>query len=171
MSRVFDAMDSDNGVLIGTPDCLIGILAPMDFLRYLYQVASPFVMVSEIELALRALIRLSLTDSELALVASRCLAGVHNSEQKAPETLEDMTFENYRSIISCGETWPRFERLFGGLGVVGPTIERCLDHAVPGVAGVYNRYAYNKETAATWKLWGEHVSGLLADRSKVAVAA
>ena len=25
-----------------------------------------------------------------------------------------MTFENYRSLISYGETWPRFEHLFGG---------------------------------------------------------
>ncbi|MFZ0928026.1 MAG: hypothetical protein WAN11_05475, partial [Syntrophobacteraceae bacterium] len=40
MSRVFDAMDRDDGVLIGTPERLVGILTPMDFLRYLYQVAS-----------------------------------------------------------------------------------------------------------------------------------
>jgi len=36
MSRVFDAMDRDNGILIGTPRRLVGILTPMDFLRYLY---------------------------------------------------------------------------------------------------------------------------------------
>src|SRR5262245_2748590 len=30
MSRVFDAMDRDNGILIGAPDNLIGILTPMD---------------------------------------------------------------------------------------------------------------------------------------------
>jgi Transposase DDE domain group 1 len=52
MSRAFDAMDRDNGILIGTPERLVGILTPMDFLRYLYQVANPFVLVSEIELAL-----------------------------------------------------------------------------------------------------------------------
>lgn len=40
MSRVFDAMDRDNGVLIGTPDNLLGVLTPMDFLRYLYRVAA-----------------------------------------------------------------------------------------------------------------------------------
>jgi predicted transcriptional regulator len=75
MSRVFDSMDRDNGVLIGSPDRLIGILTPMDFLRYLYKVASPFVMVSEIELALRALIRLSLSDAELALAAKTLFGG------------------------------------------------------------------------------------------------
>jgi CBS domain-containing protein len=47
MRRVFDAMDRDNGVLIGSPEQLQGILTPMDFLRYLYKIASPFVMLSE----------------------------------------------------------------------------------------------------------------------------
>jgi hypothetical protein len=42
------------------------------------------------------------------------------------------------------------------------------NHALPGVAGVYNRYAYNKETAAAWKLWGEHVSSLLRDQTRPA---
>lgn len=64
-NRVFDAMDRDNGILIGTPDRLVGILTPMDFLRYLDQVASPFVMVSEIELALRALISLALIPEKI----------------------------------------------------------------------------------------------------------
>ena len=114
MSRVFDYMDRDNGVLVGSPDRLIGILSPMDFLLYLYRVASPFVMVSEIELALRALIRLSLNDAELASAAKRCLAGVYDTKTGVPETLENMTFENYRSLISHGETWPRFESFFGG---------------------------------------------------------
>jgi len=43
MNRVFDAMDRDNGILVGVPERLIGVLTPMDFLRYLYKVASPFV--------------------------------------------------------------------------------------------------------------------------------
>jgi hypothetical protein len=60
--------------LIGTPERLIGILTPMDFLRYLYQVASPFVMVSEIELALRALIRSALDPEQIAAAARRSLA-------------------------------------------------------------------------------------------------
>src|SRR5450759_4268793 len=106
MSRVFDAMDRDNGVLIGSPDCLIGILTPMDFLRYLYQVASPFVMVSEIELALRALIRIAMTEQELVVAAQRCLTAIYGAE-KIPSTLEDMTFDNYQSIVSHGDNWSK----------------------------------------------------------------
>src|SRR5690606_2295430 len=69
MRQVFGAMDRDNGVLIGSPEKLQGILTPMDFLRYLYKVASPFVMLSEIELTLRALIRLAVSDEELGQCA------------------------------------------------------------------------------------------------------
>jgi predicted transcriptional regulator len=114
MSRVFDAMDRDNGVLIGAPERLIGILTPMDFLRYLYQVASPFVMVSEIELALRALIRIALTAEQIAAASKRCLASAYGSEDRVPIVLEDMTFDNYQVLVSYGNNWTVFGRVFGG---------------------------------------------------------
>jgi len=81
MVRVFDAMDRDNGVLIGSPDRLVGVLTPMDFLRYLYQVASPFVMVSEIELALRALIRIALNEEQIGKAARRSLASAYGGDE------------------------------------------------------------------------------------------
>jgi predicted transcriptional regulator len=114
MSRVFDSMDRDNGVLIGTPEQLIGILTPMDFLRYLYEVASPFVMVSEIELALRALIRLALTDEKIVAAARRCLASAYGGADNVPLTLEEMTFGDYHSLVSNGDNWVDFEPLFSG---------------------------------------------------------
>ncbi len=112
MNQVFDAMDRDNGVLIGSPECLQGILTPMDFLRYLFKVASPFVMISEIELTLRALIRLAATPTELEECAIKALAQLYGPE-KVPKHLEAMTFDNYKAIISHGENWPRFEPLLG----------------------------------------------------------
>jgi predicted transcriptional regulator len=114
MSRVFDAMDRDNGVLIGTPERLIAVLTPMDFLRYLYQVASPFVMVSEIELALRALIHFALSDQQIVTAAKKCLSGAYGNENQIPTTLEEMTFDNYQSLISFGDNWKQFEPVLGG---------------------------------------------------------
>ena len=114
MSRVFGAMDRDNGILIGTPERLLGILTPMDFLRYLYQVASPFVMVSEIELALRALIRIALDPEQIVFAARRCLSSIYGSDDKVPTAVEEMTFDNYQSIVSYGEIWNMFEPVFGG---------------------------------------------------------
>jgi predicted transcriptional regulator len=114
MDHVFDAIDRDNGILIGTPERLVGILTPMDLLRYLYKVASPFVMVSEIELALRALIRRALTEEQIVEAAKRCLSSAKRGEDKVPSSLEEMTFDDYHSLISFGENWPSFEPLFGG---------------------------------------------------------
>jgi len=113
MRQVFDAMDRDNGVLIGSPEKLQGILTPMDFLRYLYKVASPFVLVSEIELTLRALIRLAVCQEELVECAIRSLAQLYGPE-KVPRTLEGMTLDNYGALISHGENWPKFEPFLGG---------------------------------------------------------
>jgi len=113
MISVFDAMDRDNGVLIGTPERLVGVLTPMDFLRYLYQVASPFVMVSEIELALRALIRSAMSQEDILAAAKRCLSSVYGGEDRVPTLLEDMSFDNYQSLISHGENWTHFEPVLG----------------------------------------------------------
>ena len=106
-------MERDNGVLVGGPERLLGILTPMDVLRYLYNVASPFVMVSEIELTLRALIRVVLSPEEIIVCAIRSLAQHYGSEEKVPRTLEAMTFDNYRLIVGRDETWPKFSPLLG----------------------------------------------------------
>ncbi len=117
LKGVFEALERDNGILVGTPERLISILTPMDMLRYLYQVASPFVMVSEIELALRALIRLVMTPDEISEAAKRCLAEAFRNSERIPQVLEAMTFENYISLIFYNDTWSRFfERIFGNRG-------------------------------------------------------
>ena len=114
MRRVFDAIERDNGILVGTPENLMGVLTPMDFLRYLYSVASPFVLVSEIELAVRALISRVLSNKEIADKAKRVLRGAYKQESAIPTVLEEMTFDNYRMLIVHGETWSRFDPLLGG---------------------------------------------------------
>jgi CBS domain-containing protein len=111
--KVFGAMDRDNGILIGTPEKLQGILTPMDFLLYLHQLAYPFVLISEIELALRALIEQSVTATQLEECAKRALGSLYGDPTKVPTVLTDMTFDNYRMIIVHGENWSLFEPRFG----------------------------------------------------------
>ena len=113
MRAVFKAMEKDNGLLVGDPGNLQGILTPMDLLIYLDTVASPFVMVSEIELALRALIRLSVTEEDLVQLSNRTLKQLYGTD-KVPTKLEEMSFDNYIAIISNGDNWARFEPVFGG---------------------------------------------------------
>jgi CBS domain-containing protein len=107
----FDSLDAHNAVLVGEAHRLQGIVTPMDVLRYLYGVASPFVLVAEMELGLRALMRRAVTDEKLADCAKTSLSTLYAAE-RLPITLEDMTFHDYVQIIGDGRHWPLFEPVF-----------------------------------------------------------
>jgi predicted transcriptional regulator len=107
----FDSLDAHNAVLVGEAHRLQGIVTPMDVLRYLYEVASPFVLVAEMELGLRALMRRAVTDEKLAECAKASLSTLYAAE-RLPTTLEDMTFHDYVQIIGDGRHWPLFEPVF-----------------------------------------------------------
>lgn len=109
---LFDAMDRDNGLIVGTPENAVGILTPMDFLRYLHATAAPFIYLSEIELALRAVIRGTLSEENLVVVAQASLARLYDPDPP-PTKLEDMTFDNYASMLGFGDAWPHFENVVG----------------------------------------------------------
>lgn len=125
MDVVFDALDQDNGVLIGTPERLVGILTPTDVLRYLHHVASPFVWLSEIETTIRKLIRVALNEEQIAEAAKRVSTG---DQQIVPTSLEKMTFGNYQTLLSHGENWLLFEPVFGGNRIlVSAKLKRIAD--------------------------------------------
>lgn len=109
----FDTLDEQNAVLVGEAHRLQGIVTPMDVLRYLYSVASPFVLVAEIELGLRALMRRAVTDARLAECATTSLTKAYPVEG-IPKSLEEMTFHDYVQIIGDGRHWPLFETVFRG---------------------------------------------------------
>jgi len=110
--EILDELDGRGAVLVGARDRLVGIATPMDILRYLYEVANAYVLLQEIELAMRELIRLSLTPEQLAESASRCLAGAY-AEGRVPHTLGEMTFSDYVTILGRQQTWHLFEPLLG----------------------------------------------------------
>ena len=107
----FDSLDAHNAVLVGEPHRLQGIVTTMDVLRYLYEVASPFVLAAEMELGLRALMRRAVTEERLAECATTSLSTRYPPE-KLPTSLEDMTFHDYVQIIGDGRHWPMFEPVF-----------------------------------------------------------
>ena len=109
----FDTLDKQDAVLVGEPHRLQGIVTPMDVLRYLYYVASPFVLVAEIELCLRALMRCVVSDEKLAECAETSLTECYAPE-RLPRILEEMTFHDYVQIIRDGRHWPLFEPVFKG---------------------------------------------------------
>ncbi|MDZ4781097.1 MAG: CBS domain-containing protein [Planctomycetia bacterium] len=108
----FDAIDKQDALLVGDPHRLQGIVTAMDILRYLYSIASPFVLIAEIELSLRGLIRLAVDHDELVACAKNCLK--HYPEGKLPTDLEHMTFNDYVQIIGDDRSWNHFQPIFMG---------------------------------------------------------
>ena len=109
----FDVIDRSDSILVGSPDRLQGIVTAMDILRYLYRVASPFVLIGEVELALRALMQMAVDRETLAACAHECLKDKYDAE-RMPTELDAMTFNDYIQLVGDRRRWPHFEPFFGG---------------------------------------------------------
>lgn len=115
MFKVINDMERDNGVLIGTNTPLPGILTPIDLLRYLYNLTLPFVLLSEIENALRGLIKNAVSEQELGECIKKVPFPRRRNGVVDPNDLAEMTFGDYRAIIMHDENWPHFSRVFGAV--------------------------------------------------------
>lgn len=111
---IFDWLDRDNAVLVGEPDRLQGIVTAMDVLRYLYGVANHYVLIAEIELALRALIAIAVQGELLTECAKRSLSSKYE-EGHIPTSLSNMEFNDYIQLVGHGENWKLFASVFGGM--------------------------------------------------------
>lgn len=109
---IVDFLDIDDGVLVGHRDRLDGILTSMDVLNYLRDIANPFVLLAEIELSLRRIIRACVSENGLRMCVENCLAGKYQRNEM-PTELSQMTFNDYVQLIGHGRNWPLFEIVFG----------------------------------------------------------
>lgn len=111
---LIDILDAKDSVVVSGPENLIAILTPLDVLRYLYSIANSFVLIEEIELALRTLIRKALPRAErLQQCIGNALAEKYIGREP-PKRLEDMTFDEYIALLRDGRNWESFEAVLGG---------------------------------------------------------
>jgi len=109
--EVIEKLERYDALLLGTPENTVGIVTAMDILRYLYGATSPYVLIAEIELAVRALMIRSLGGRIPAEIFERCLKGKY--PEKLPDSVEDLTFDDYQTVITYGDNWPCFKDAFG----------------------------------------------------------
>ena len=96
-------------VLVGAEDKLVGILCVSDVHGRLTDFAEAFVLLYEIEHEIRDLIRDVVEEAGLAkIIASMQLP----PNTKAPQLLEEFTFNQYKSLICTKANWPIFEPVF-----------------------------------------------------------
>lgn len=113
---VIEKLERYDALLLGTSENTFGIVTAMDILRYLYGATSPYVLIAEIELAVRALMSRSLGERDLIEFFERCLKSKY--KEKLPETLDDLTFDDYQLVITYGDNWPFFKEAFGSTPVI-----------------------------------------------------
>ena len=125
---VFQQLDANDTVLVGMPNRLQGIVTPMDLLWYLYGVAHPFVLLAEIELGVRALLRLAV-DEEMLIDCIKNALAKHYPPDRLPKSLEEMTFNDYIQVVTHGDNWNNhFKSVFGGMREkVRTRLERSRD--------------------------------------------
>lgn len=102
----FETLDKFDAFLLGEPTRVQGLLSTTDLLNYLYDVANPFVLVAEIELALRSLIVHAVSDEQL----KECM---RVARVKA-STFNRTSFGDYIYIITEEPNWQLFQPVFRG---------------------------------------------------------
>ena len=106
IDSILDRLDSDDAVLVGNTGTLVGIATPMDALRYFHHLSKAFLLLREIERAIRALLRLAFSDAEVIEALGR-------ARGKPLETLEDLSFGDYVQVVGNPDNWARLEGVFG----------------------------------------------------------
>jgi len=112
-TAIIEHLNSQDAVLIGHEELLQHIVTPVDVVRYLHGVANAFVLLEEIELSLRALIRMAV-DEPTFKVCIECSLGHLYQPDKLPNRLEDMTVHDVVQVVRDGRNWEKFKPVFGG---------------------------------------------------------
>jgi len=115
LDRVLEHLDRRDAVLVKSPHGVQAIATATDVLNYYDRVARPFVLLKEIELSLRNLIDACVSEAELQQCIERGLGWKYKgSKDELPRSLTNMTFEDYRSIVTAKGNWDSFRGVLGG---------------------------------------------------------
>lgn len=106
LEATFDYLDRDGAVLVGDPDRLIAVATPTDLIQYLYSVTHPFVLIQEIELALRGLVHAAAAKDELSAYIRRAVASNYkDAEDRIPAELVELTFAELVQTATHGANY------------------------------------------------------------------
>jgi hypothetical protein len=129
LHSILALLERHDALLVDSPHGLQAVATSTDVLRYFYQVARPFILLQEIELALRNLIDLCAPGESLMKCINMALAKSYEARKwTLPTSLKELSFEEYRAIITCSANWPVFEGVLGhNRDLVSAKLERLRD--------------------------------------------
>ena len=171
LHSVFHLLSKEEALLVDSPQGLQAITTAWDFLAYFYRIAHPYILLREIELSLRELIRRCAPDEQLADAARVALQKKYKNLGKGtvPTNLHEMTFDDYRAIVDNKTNWPLFEGVLGrNRELVGSRLSKLRDIR----NDVFHFRAEQLDGAdhtalASSREWLLRAAGRLPDRSEV----
>ena len=108
LGEVLAFVEQGNALLVGDEDRLLAIVTPAEVSRFLWHRTRPFVLLQDIELGVRDLMRSACDAGSLpGLIA----ASVPADPGRARSRLEDLTMAELLSVLLNGENFGRFFRL------------------------------------------------------------
>lgn len=113
VDEILDRLDADNAVLVGTSKTLVGIATPMDALRYFNRLTVAFLILQEIERAIRTLLGQVFSDEHLVEAVTRSAPTRSREPGRVLERIEDLSFGDYVQLIGNKETWEQLQDVFG----------------------------------------------------------
>lgn len=129
LHSILALLDQHEALLVGSPHGLQAILTSFDVLRYFYKVARPYILLQEIELALRSIIDLCAPNDKLKDCIDAALLRVcEKTGRDVPVELHELAFEDYRTLIHARDNWPLFEGVLGrNRDVVSANLKQIRD--------------------------------------------
>jgi hypothetical protein len=113
ITDILPRLDRDNAILVGTSRRLLGLATPMNALHYFYRVANGFLLLQEIERAIRLLLGSVLGPADLAEALARCSTKYSADPKAAPSAFEELSFGDYVNLVGNKTNWSRLESVFG----------------------------------------------------------
>lgn len=111
VSGVLHHLEVDHAVLVGDEDRLHAVVTTADVSRFLWERTRPFVLLQDIELAVRDLMRSCCTDEQLAKVVAACLP---SDPDRTVVRVEDLTLTELLSVLLHGRSFGEYFRLSFG---------------------------------------------------------
>jgi CBS domain-containing protein len=106
---ILASLGRDGAVLIGDEDDLLGIATTTDAIDFFWRTARPFVLVQDIELAVRDLMRVACPDADEMARRIAKSVNVHG-----PRTIDELSLGDLIAVLTNGENFgQRFSSTFG----------------------------------------------------------
>lgn len=115
ISQLLELLENDEVAFIGLSNRLQAVITSFDAARFLHSISYPFILLSEMELALRNLIMACITDMQLHECIRVCFSEKYK-KRRLPSSLDEMTYAEYIIMLRHEDNWPYFKDAFGGEG-------------------------------------------------------